>query len=373
MASGRGPLAQGTASTTLVFDRRADTPEDIADRLNANNLLAAARADPEYGHSAVAPGTPTMVEVFGAAIVHQTGLRRSPEQIVETFTPEMLEHIWSRCYSPHQRFIIQLTVDNRQVHTRICPVDILHWWESMFGTTQKPIRGVWYEVPTPHGRGLAKVLFNAHDYAEAEVEHTGTDPRKEVSVPEEMSNIDELLERKGDRCEICVEEWGEDCVPESPLMHEWATCCTHFACKPCWLRLERKRCPWCKWSIDMFLQEIAADDVIPAERIPKTREPPRNINMQNFKRVGWLYADMAKLLEHFKPLKGVATDTACPGQVFASRFGKQPFFLSNETIKVANNVRIWAVVCSPQHADPVLRALSRLCSARATKMHSFRW
>eukprot|EP00973_Karenia_brevis_P043303 6001861-Karenia_brevis.AAC.1 len=93
----------------------------------------------------------------------------------------------------------------------------------MFGTFQKPIRGVWYEVPTPHNRGLNKVLFNAHGFAEAEFERVGIDPRKERSVPEEMPNIAQLLERKGHRCEICFEEWGENCVPEGPLMHEWET------------------------------------------------------------------------------------------------------------------------------------------------------
>ena len=81
-------------------------------------------------------------------------------------------------------------------------------------------------------------------------------------MPSDLPNIGELLAHGlGERCEICMRDWGGEREPESPLRHDWRTACRHWACKQCWLSLAKACCPWCGWDVYKFQFELNADVV----------------------------------------------------------------------------------------------------------------
>ena len=137
--------------------------------------------------------------------------------------PELLR-AFVQTYAPFRPFVIQLLKDGRRTHVYFFAGNVQWWWDKLFGHRVKPIQGVWYDISRlaiyddVTRRDLDKVLFDAHGYAEAQFERTGIDPRQKPFVPCELPNIEQLKARQGERCDICYEPWGPDCVAESPLL-----------------------------------------------------------------------------------------------------------------------------------------------------------
>ena len=207
-----------------------------------------------------------------------------------TTVGQLIRDVELRCYKPIRPYVIQLSTDGQRVHNPIGPADVTEWWVVMFGTHTRPQKGVWYTVPQTLWAGmydddeydnwLKTILFDADGYAQSEFERYGVDPRQKQfrgTASTRLFQEHEPVQHEGlpdtgdacedgetaSRCEVCFEDWGAACVAESPLIHEWKTGCRHWACQECWLKLEKKRCPWCGWNIAGFLGEIAADQVVP--------------------------------------------------------------------------------------------------------------
>ena len=279
---------------------------------------------------------------------------------------ETVEQILMRSYRPYAPFVMQVTHDGRLFETVFAAGDVREWFEDMFGHRKRPLPDVWYEVPVDRERQLiARVLFNAHAYAEFEFDRIGLDPRQRPFVPRMLPNIQELLARKGERCEICFEPWCDERAPESPLLHDWETCCTHFACSECWSRLSAPRCPWCKWDLRSFLRDITATQVLPVEPRCVQPEPEDMVHVETA-HVGWLYTTCGALqarCRHNPDAECYPFYVALDGLVVGL---SNPFYSMDEYEIRDEDCRLWAVEAAEDGADAVLSRLAWLFG-RATR------
>ena len=301
-------------------------------------------------------------------------------------------------------------MDGQRVHNPISPADVTEWWGVMFGTHTRPQKDVWYTVPQTLWAGmydddeydnwLKTILFDADGYAQSEFERYGVDPRQKQfrgTASTRLFQEHEPVQHEGlpdtgdacedgetaSRCEVCFEDWGAACVAESPLIHEWKTGCRHWACQECWLKLEKKRCPWCRWNIAGFLGEIAADQVVPenaaltvtigpwsepeqhAASLPDIEEQTRNAHSETAQ-VGWLYASVTTLESHFERITDNADNNIC----FEFTLNGHGVFLVDKMYhKDVATAHTWGVVCMEHAADAVLDAVATL-GFRVTKCRS---
>jgi hypothetical protein len=211
--------------------------------------------------------------------------------------------------------------------------------------------------------------------AEFEFATFGIDPRREPLTPGEMSNLGDLLARKGDRCEICFEEWSDTCVADSPLLATWETCCTHFACRKCWGGLVKSRCPWCKWDIRVFLQETTATEALPIEPSgdikPSGNDGPTVasklvLEYMHRRQVGWIYAKFGEIAARFNYYQDHIRP--CVRSGFCDRMNGERVDIRNITYNFNDQeCSVWAVYATSSQTDSVLGKLAFLFG-RVTKL-----
>ena len=286
-------------------------------------------------------------------------------EFMSTVSPQLVGQVWLPSYGPYRDWVVQLTSSGRRVHTMFCAGDVHGWWEEMFGWHTAPLKGVWYEVKGYDREGVTLILFDAFSYAERLFQRSGIDPRQQPFIPKNLPDIVPLLDRKGDRCELCFNDWSEDYVPESPLLHEYETCCRHFACKACWLSLQRQRCPWCSWSVTPLLREIAADAVSPGLQAPSITNGPDTGDVCGGVHVGYLYAVWSELMQHFEHNPCDDSGVFC-----AFDLDGHGVWLINGTFQDEQQDGTWGVVCAERSADIVLSGLACLF-AKVTKLYTF--
>ena len=322
-----------------------------------------------------------------------------------TTVGQLIRDVERRNYKPIRPYVIQLSMDGQRLHHPIGLADVTEWWTVMFGTHTRPQKSVWYTVPQTLWAGmydddgydnwLKTILFDADGYAQNEFERHGVDPRQkqfrgtastrlfqehEPIQHERSPDIEDAVHEAGTpapRCEICFEEWGATCVAESPLLHEWKTCCRHWACRECWLKLEKKRCPWCGWNITGFLGEIAADPVAPRNAAMRVTfgpwdeseqadtTDPTNEEQPRMAQVGWLYASSATLECHAERITDYENDIC-----FEFALNGYGVCLTDKMYrKDVTTAQTWGVACMEYAADVVLDAIASM-GFRVTKCRS---
>jgi hypothetical protein len=269
-------------------------------------------------------------------------------------------------------YVMQLSHTGEIVgEPQFTPRDLQRWWAEMFGTFRAPAQDAWYTIHEHmHGcERLSGVLFHAWGYAEALRTEAFTDPRRKQFFPADLPNITELVtEGPGDRCEICMCEWGDGCQPESPLLHDWRTACTHWACRQCWLSLAKSCCPWCGWDIYEFLFELNADIVQPSNLQPQVStfyigDPYEDLGflavIPDAHHVGWLHDTGKHDIEvHFE--RDVESGGGEEAALFVCRINGHPVALYNGFRRDESLLRTWHVICRIPAVDAVLSLLACL-------------